>query len=140
MDEELKHIGKILSEAKTIAVVGLSKNPNKTSRGIADFLVNKGYKVVGVNPNFGDGDAGGIKVYQQLTDIPFQIDIVNVFRRSEDIPGIINDVIAIHPKVLWLQLGIQNDKAVKPVIDTGITVIQDKCIMVYHNLIKQFQN
>ncbi len=140
MNAELNHIGKILSEAKTIAVVGISRQPNKTSREIANFLVDKGYNVVGVNPAFGDGNAHGIKVFSKLADIPFKIDIVDVFRRSEDIPEIIDDVLAIRPKVLWLQQGIRNDEAVKPVVDKGIEVIQDKCIAVYHSLTKQFRN
>ncbi len=140
MNDELKYIGKLLSESKKIAVVGLSKNPGKTSREIADFLIDAGYEVVGVNPNFSDGDANGIKVYPRLTDIPFPIDIVDVFRRSEDIPELIDDVLAVHPKTLWLQQGIRNDEAVKPVVDSGITVIQDKCIKVYHFLTRQYQN
>ena len=140
MDNELKELGKIFFETKKIAVVGLSKNPYKTSRGIADYLVEKGYEVVGVNPTFGDSHADGIKIYPSLNDIPFEVDIVDVFRRSEDIPGIIEDVLNIKPKVLWLQQGIRNDEAVKPVIDAGITTIQDKCIMVYHSLTRQFRN
>lgn len=139
MYDELKNIAQILEHSKTIAVVGISRNPNKTSREIADFLVQKGYNVVGVNPSFGPGDANGIKVYENLTDIPFEIDIVDVFRRSEDIPGIMNDVLAVNPKVLWLQQGIRNDTAVQPAIDAGIYTIQDKCIAVYYSLTKQFR-
>ena len=135
MDKELKEIEKILAESKKIAVVGISKNPDKTSREIADFLVDAGYEVVGVNPTFEGEDADGIKVYSKLTDIPFQIDIVNVFRRSGDIPELIDDILTVNPKALWLQLGIRNDKAVKPVFEKGITVIQDKCIKVYYNLL-----
>ncbi len=134
MVNELNHIKKILFGSKTIVVVGISRNPNKTSREIAEFLVDKGYNVVGVNPSFGPGDASGIKVYSKLTDIPFEIDIVDVFRRSEDIPGLIDDVLAVKPKVLWLQQGIRNDEAVQPAINAGIITIQDKCIKVYYNL------
>lgn len=140
MNEELKYIGRILYEAKTIAVVGFSRKPDRTSREIADYLVKKNYKVVGINPTFGNGDANGIKVYSNLKDVPFQIDIVDVFRKSEDVPQIVDDVLAVNPKTLWLQLGIRNDQAVKPVIEAGIEVIQDKCIMVYHSLTRQFQN
>ena len=135
MDIELKEIGKLLAVSKKIAVVGISKNPYKTSRNIADFLVDAGYEVVGVNPTFKEEAAEGIKVFPSLADIPFEIDIVDVFRRSEDIPELIEDVLAVKPKALWLQLGIRNDEAVKPVVDKGITVIQDKCIKVYYNLL-----
>ena len=122
-EQELKEICKILSEAKTIAVVGLSDNPDRTSRQIAEFLVDKGYKVVGVNPTI--KKSGEIDVYPNLTDIPFEIDIVDVFRKSEDIPGIIHEVLNKNPKTLWLQQGIRNDDAVKPVIEKGIFTIQD---------------
>ncbi len=140
MNDELIHISKILSEAKTIAVVGISRQPNKTSREIADFLAKKGYNVVGVNPSFNSEKVNGFKIYSKLTDIPFKVDIVNVFRRSEDIPGIIEDVLAVKPKVLWLQQGIRNDEAVKPALDNGIEVLQDKCIAVYYSLTKNFRN
>ncbi len=123
---------KILEEAKTIAVVGISRNPYKTSHSIAQFLRRVGYKVYGVNPNM-DREIEGIEVYKNLKDINDKIDIVNVFRRSEDIPEIIDDVLAVNPKVLWLQLGIQNDDAVKPVKEKGIITIQNTCIMVAYN-------
>ncbi len=138
MELELKDICKILSEAKTIAVVGLSDRPNRTSRTIAEFLVSKGYKVVGVNPLI--NKSGEIVVYPDLTSVPFQIDIVDVFRRSETIPELIPDVLKVKPKTLWLQEGIRNDTAVKPVVESGISTIQDKCIAVYYNMCKSSQN
>jgi predicted CoA-binding protein len=121
----------ILRDSKTIAVVGLSGNPIRTSRRIADFLLNKGCQIVGVNPTI--ENAGDIKIYPNLRDVPFAIDIVDVFRRSEDIPELIPDVLAVRPKVLWLQSGIYNDKAVRPVIEAGIETIQDTCIYVSYN-------
>ncbi len=122
----------ILKKSKTIAVVGLSRKPYKTSHSIALFLRDMGYTVFGVNP-YMDGDIGDIKVYKSLREINEPIDIVNVFRRSEDIPEIIDDVLFVKPKVLWLQLGIQNDETVKPVEREGIITIQNKCIMVTYN-------
>jgi uncharacterized protein len=124
---------KILKTSRTIAVVGISSNPSRTSRNIANYLVRNGYDVVGVNPNKNFTDADGIKIYSSLKDIPHKIDIVNVFRKSEDIPEIIDDVNSINPKVLWLQLGIQNNKAVKSSIEKGIIVIQDACIKIEHS-------
>lgn len=123
-------ICKILNETKTIAVVGISSNPSRTSRAIADYLQANGYNVVGVNP--GKPKIEGMDVYAKLTDIPFEIDIVDVFRKPEDIPQVIPDVLEKNPKVLWLQLGIRNDDAVKPAIDKGIVTIQDKCIKIEH--------
>ncbi len=126
-------ICEILKRSKTIAVVGISSNPMRTSRDIADYLVANGYDVVGVNPNKNFNDANGIKVYNSLLEIPHKIDIVNVFRRSEDIPFIIHDVLNIKPDYLWLQLGIRNDAAVKDVVEQGIQTIQDTCIKVAHS-------
>ena len=136
-EKEMKEICRILSEAKTIAVVGLSDNPDRTSRQIAELLVSKGYKVVGVNPMI--KRAGEIDVYPNLAAVPFDVDIVDVFRRSETIPEIIDDVLLKNPKALWLQQGIRNDAAVKPIIEKGIYTIQDKCIAVYYNLCKAFR-
>ncbi len=127
----MRNLCEILKESKTIAVVGISGNPARTSRQIAEFLLRKGYKVVGVNPSI--ERAGEIEVYKSLTEIPFDIDIVDVFRRSEFIPDLIPDVLKKQPKTLWLQLGIYNDQAVRPVIEAGIETVQDTCIMVTYN-------
>ncbi len=125
-----EEICEILKEAGSIAVVGFSSDHSKVSRTIADYLMNKGYKVVGINPNFsGQSD---IPVYSTLSDVPFQIDIVDVFMKSELIMKIIPEVLKIKPKVLWLQLGIKNNSAAKAASEKGITVIQDQCIAVNH--------
>lgn len=124
-------ICEILKEAKTVAVVGISSNPSRMSRMIANYLTVAGYSVVGINP--GKPKIEGIKVYANLTEVPFKIDIVNIFRKAEDIPQVIPSVLEINPKVLWLQLGIRNDDAVKPCIDRGIHTIQDMCIKVEHS-------
>lgn len=125
---------KLLKEAKSIAIVGISSNPTRTSRNIADYLVRQGYNVVGVNPNQSFDDANGIKVYNSLLDIPHKIDIVDVFRKSEDLLSIIENVISIEPKVLWLQLGIRNDEAIDKAKDKGVITIQDSCIKVDHSM------
>ncbi len=120
-----------LKSAKTIAVVGISSNPDKYGRIIAEFLKKNGYNVIGVNPFIKELE--NFRIYSSLVNIPEDIDIVNVFRRSEKIYEIIPDVLAKRPKLLWLQSGIRNDKAVEPVIEAGIKVIQDTCIMVQYN-------
>lgn len=136
--EEMKNICALLKTAKTIAVVGLSDKWHRTSYQIAEQLLKRGYKVVGVNPII--NKSGEIEVFPDLTSIPFEIDIVNVFRRSAHIPELIADVLAIKPKAFWLQEGIRNDSAVKPLIESGIFTIQDKCIAVYHSLCRAYQN
>ena len=127
----MKTTCEILKEAKTIAVVGISNKPGRDSGRIALFLKERGYNVIGVNPV--QKDYEGIKVYQKLTDIEQDIDIVDVFRNSNSIPDLIPDVLIMKPKVLWLQLGIRNDEAVKPAEEEGIQVIQDKCIAIEYN-------
>jgi len=123
----------ILKQSQLIAVVGISSNPNRTSRNIAEYLRNNGFRLVGVNPNTNFKDANGIKVFNSLSEIDEPIDIVNVFRKSNDIPLLIDDVLKVKPKVLWLQLGIKNNEAVAPVIKEGIETIQNMCIKVEHS-------
>jgi predicted CoA-binding protein len=131
MNSETENICTILKKSRSIAVYGISSNSSRISRQIASFLKSNGYHVVGVNPSI--DLAGDIVVYPNLKAIPHHIDIVNVFRRSEEIPELINDTLQIKPNVLWLQEGIRNDEAVKPIVEKGITVIQDKCIAVLYN-------
>jgi hypothetical protein len=127
----MKTTSEILKEAKTIAVVGISNKPGRDSGRIALFLKDRGYNVIGVNPV--QKDFEGIKIYEKLTDIEQDIDIVDVFRNSNAIPDLIPDVLVKKPKILWLQLGIRNDDAVKPAEEEGIQVIQDKCIAIEYN-------
>jgi predicted CoA-binding protein len=127
----MKTTCEILKEAKTIAVVGISNKPGRDSGRIAVFLKNRGYNVIGVHPV--QKDFEGIKIYPKLTDIKEDIDIVDVFRNSKSIPDLIPDVLIKKPKVLWLQLGIRNDEAIKPAEEKGIQVIQDICIAMEYN-------
>jgi predicted CoA-binding protein len=130
----MKSTYEILKESKTIAVVGISNKPGRDSGRIALFLKDRGYNVIGVNPV--QKDFEGIKIYEKLTDIEEDIDIVDVFRNSNAIPDLIPDVLVKKPKVLWLQLGIRNDDAVKPAEEDGIQVIQDKCIAIEYNFFR----
>jgi uncharacterized protein len=127
---EQDEICRLLETSRTIAVVGISGDPDKTSRSIAEYLVKNNYRVAGVNP--AAPSIPGIPVYKSLLDIPYQIDIVDVFRRSETIGELIPDVIKIKPKCLWLQQGIKNDIAAEEAFKNGVSVVQDKCILVYH--------
>jgi predicted CoA-binding protein len=121
---------RILAENSSIAVVGYK--PGRISGDIAHLLVDKGYDVVGVNPVY-EGETP-IPLYKTLEEIPHRVDIVDVFRRAKYIHEIIPSVLKMRPNVLWLQLGIRNDEAVKPAGEAGITVIQDECIKIeYYN-------
>ncbi|GAB1442947.1 CoA-binding protein [Ignavibacteriales bacterium] len=121
-------ICELLKSTKHICVVGISDKPGRDSGRIALMLKKEGYHVTGIHPTL--TEFGGIKVYPSLTDVPGDIDIVDVFMNSSRIPQIIDYVLAVKSKTLWLQLGIRNDEAVAPVMDAGINVIQDRCIAI----------
>ncbi len=131
MEQKREELYNLLKKSKNIAVVGISSKPFKISRMIAEYLVDKGFNVAGVNPAF--TEAGSIKVYPSLKDVPFEIDIINVFRRPETIGEIIPDVLGVKPGALWLQLGIKNDEAVAPVIEANIMTVQDECIKIVYD-------
>lgn len=122
-------ISQILRESKTIAVVGLSSNPRRPSHQVASYLQSVGYKIIPVNPN--ESEVLGQKSYARLEDVPEPIDIVDVFRRPEAVAPLADSAIAIHAKVLWLQLGITNSAAEKACA-AGLTVIEDACLFVEH--------
>ena len=126
-DDVLKQI---LIEARVIAMVGASANPERPSHGIMKRLLKAGYRVIPVNPK--ETEVLGQRSYAALRDIADQIDIVDVFRRSEDTPAIADDAIAVHAKVLWLQLGVSNEEAARRAEAAGLTVIMDKCIGATH--------
>jgi len=130
-DTELK---RLLTEATTIAMVGASSNPDKTSHGIMQKLQSVGYRVIPVNPR--ETEILGERSYPSLIDVPERIDIVDVFRRSEDTPGIADEAVTIGAKVLWLQSGITSDEAAARAKAGGLTVVMDTCIGATHSLLR----
>ena len=102
-------IGEILRSSKTIAVVGLSSNPLRPSHGVAAYLQSVGYRIIPVNPN--ESEVLGIKAFARLEDIPEPVDVVDVFRRSEEVPSVADSAMVIGAKVLWLQQDITNAAA-----------------------------
>lgn len=127
-----KQIGEWLKQYKTIAVVGLSDNPERTSYQISAAMQQAGYRIIPVNPNV--TEVLGEKAYPSLLDIPEPVDIVNVFRRSEHTPDVAREAVKIKPKLLWLQLGISNDETAQIAEEAGIPLIMDRCIKVEHAL------
>jgi uncharacterized protein len=121
---------KLLSEAKTIAIVGLSADKNKDSHLVAKFLQSKGYRIIPVNPK--ETEILGEKSYPDLASIPYPVDIVDVFRRSEFLPPIAEEAVRIKAKVLWMQLGIENEQAAEIARKGGLIVIQNTCIAQEH--------
>lgn len=128
----------LLEDAKTIAVVGLSNKPDRTSYMVAAAMQNAGYTIIPVNPIIAGETVLGEKVLATLAEIDTPVDIVNVFRRSEDIPPVAEDTLAMKqkPKVFWMQQGISNDEAAKKVREAGIEAVSDLCIKVDHALLR----
>jgi predicted CoA-binding protein len=132
-------IKQILTECKTVAVVGLSREVGKDSHRISAYLKAHGFRIIPVNP-FAD-EVLGEKSYKSLLDMPPEIqktiEIVDVFRPSEDVPPIVEQAVKLHAKygnlrVVWMQLGIVNEGAAEVAKKAGLTVVMDKCIMVEH--------
>jgi uncharacterized protein len=122
-----KEISDILKTYKTVAVIGMSKNPEKDAHTIPEYLMKNGFKVIPVNPTA--DEILGQKSYKRLSDVPGAIDIVDVFRPSEDIPNYVEDVIGKRPKVFWEQLGIHNPEAEEKIAAAGIKIVYDRCMM-----------
>lgn len=118
----------IFKNAKNIAMVGISNKPGRDSGLIANFLKSKEYNVVGVNPVQDDFD--GIKVYKTLKDVPFKIDIVDIFRRSEFAEEIVDESIEVGAKVVWMQLGVENIHAQEKALKAGLQVVMNHCIAI----------
>lgn len=127
---ESLEISSLLKEYKTIAVVGLSPKENRPSNQVARYLMEVGYHIIPVNP--GQSEIMGKKCYPDLKSIPEPIDIVDIFRKSEDIPPIVESAIEINAKVIWMQQGIVNEEAATLAREAGLTVIMDRCLKVEH--------
>jgi uncharacterized protein len=123
-------VTQLLRKSKTIAVVGLSSNPMRPSHEVASYLQRAGYQIIPVNPN--ESEVLGQKSYARLEDIPVPIDIVDVFRRPDHIPGVTDSAIAIGAKCLWLQQGLTHALAAAKAQAAGLLVIQDACLFIEH--------
>lgn len=124
----------ILSEAKTIAVVGLSDKEYRSSHHIAQAMQKAGYKIIPVNPFI--EESLGEKAYDSLLDIEEDIDIINVFRKAEHLPQIAKEAAQTDAKVFWAQQGIKNEAAYEYLKERGFTVIMDLCIKATHSILK----
>ena len=130
-DSELTQL---LSSASTIAVVGASSNPERSSNGVMGRLLQLGYHVIPVNPH--ETEVLGQKAYASLSEIGDPIDIVNVFRRPEYTPAIADEAVKVHAKTLWLQQGVWNEEAAARASAGGLTVIMDACIGTVHAMLQ----
>ncbi len=120
-------IREILTKYKNIAIVGISANENRPSYSVAKFLFESGYKIYPVNPNY--EKVLGLKCYRNLKEINDKVEIVNIFRKSEEVKPIVEEAIQIGAKVVWMQEGIINNEAAELAINAGLNVVMNKCIM-----------
>jgi len=127
---DIETIRSILKENKSIAVVGLSANWNRPSFFASKYMQQKGYKIIPVNPRY--SEILGEKCYKSLLDIEEKVDIVDCFRRSDDILPIATDAIKIKAKVLWMQLSVFNEDAANLSRNAGLKVVQDRCVKIEH--------
>ena len=121
-------VRRVLDSTRTIAMVGLSGNWYRPSYFAAKYLLDRGYRVIPVNPNY--EEILGQKVYPDLQSIPEPVDVVDLFQRAEAVPQYVQPAIDIGAKVLWLQLGIVNDEAAAQASAAGLAVIQDRCMKI----------
>jgi len=126
-DEDIE---RILTAYKRIAVVGMSKDPQKDAHNIPLYLKEEGYEIIPVNPTA--TEIAGMKAYKSLSEIPFDFDIVQVFRPSEAVPPIVDEAIGTKAKVIWMQLGISNEEAAEKARKAGKIVVQNRCMKIEH--------
>jgi predicted CoA-binding protein len=130
-DEDVRAL---LNSARTIAVVGASSSPLRSSYGVMSRLLQLGYSVIPVNPN--ETEVLGQKAYASLADVPVPIDIVDVFRRDEYTPGVAAEAVKAHAKTLWLQQGLWNEDAAARATAGGLTVVMDECLGVVASVMR----
>jgi len=127
-------IRNILISTNTIASVGLSSNPEKPSYGVVSYLHGQGYKIIPVNPTA--SEIMGEKAYPSLSDIPDKVDVVQIFRKPEDVPPVVDEAIKIGAKVVWMQEGIVNQEAAQKAREAGLQVVMDTCMRAAHSWLK----
>lgn len=128
-------IGELLKNTKTIAVLGIKPETHSFQPAfyVPDYMARAGYEIIPVPVYYPEvTEILGKEIYRSLVDIPGEIDMVNVFRRPNDIPQHVDDILAKKPKSVWLQLGIRNDEVAETLAAAGIKVVQDLCLMVEH--------
>ncbi len=120
----------ILRKYKNIAVVGLSSNPMRPSYGVTEYMQSAGYRIIPVNPN--ETEVLGEKSHARLEDVPEKIEIVDIFRRAEEVAAVVESAIRVGAKAVWMQLGLENEVAAERARAAGLTVVEDSCILIEH--------
>jgi predicted CoA-binding protein len=127
-----EQIRDILTKYRRIAVVGLSNDPSRPSYDVAAYLQRHGYEIFPVNPVLKGQTVLGREVYGSLQEVPQPVEIVDVFRRSEFVPAVVDDALAAGARVIWTQLGVRHDEALRGASEAGVTVVEDRCTKVEH--------
>jgi len=127
MDDPIREL---LANAKTIAVIGLSSDPMRPSFGVSQYMQRKGYRIIPVNPN--EKNVLGERAYASLSEVGEKVDLVDIFRRPEFVPEIVDEVIRLKIPALWLQEGVVHHAAAQKARDAGIMVVMDRCILKEH--------
>ena len=127
MDDPIREL---LANAKTIAVIGLSSDPMRPSFGVSQYMQRKGYRIIPVNPN--EKNVLGERAYASLSEVGEKVDLVDIFRRPEFVPEIVDEVIRLKIPALWLQEGVVHQDAAQKARDAGIIVVMDRCILKEH--------
>jgi predicted CoA-binding protein len=127
----LDEIGELLAKTKTIAVVGLSSDPMRPSYGVSQYMQRNGYRIIPVNPS--EKEVLGELAFPRLSDVPEKIDLVDVFRRPEFVPEIVDEAIRLKIPAIWLQEGVIHEPAAQKARDAGMFVVMDRCILKDHH-------
>jgi len=130
--DDIRTLRRILAENRVIAVVGLSNDWYRPSFFAAKYMQEHGYRVIPVNPRYAGKQVLGERCYANLREIPEKVDLVDVFRRTEDVPPIADEAIAIGAKVLWQQLGVKNEQAAAKARAAGLETVLDHCVKIEH--------
>jgi uncharacterized protein len=133
----MANIPQLLRAAKVIAVVGLSSDEMRPSHGVAAYMQRAGYRIIPVNPN--EIEVLGEKAYARLEDVPEKIDIVDVFRRSIFVRGVVDSAIRVGAKAVWMQEGVVDEEAAKLARDAGLEVVMDRCILKDHRSLERLK-
>lgn len=130
VEADAKQRLRIIQNARSAALVGVSANPIRASNFVASYLIRTDFKTYPVNPMY--DEVLGLRCYPSLKDLPEVPDIVDIFRREEEIPGVVQEAIEIGAKVVWFQLGLRHDDAARMAVAAGLQVVQDRCLKIEH--------
>jgi hypothetical protein len=128
-------IPELLQSARTIAVVGLSSQPMRASYGVTEYMQNQGYRIIPVNPQ--ETEVLGERAYPDLESVPEPVDIVNIFRRPEFVPEVVEAAIRIGAKAVWMQEGIEHAAAAEKARASGLQVVENRCILKEHRRLRR---